>query len=70
MHISSKIFGSKYLSSKKRRKSLNKIFIGKPEIKHISSKVIITLYTYNREKYSLDKKIDILKREKFLKNKV
>jgi hypothetical protein len=70
MHISSKIFGSKYLSSKRRRKSLNKIFIGKPEIKHISSKVIITLYTYNREKYSLDKKINFLKQKRLLRNGV
>jgi len=33
-----------------------KLFIGKPEIKHINNKVIITVYTYNRKKiYFLNK---------------
>lgn len=43
--------------TRKRRLSFNKIFFARPEIKHTNSKAIITLYTYNREKIALLKKI-------------
>jgi len=36
---------------KLKRFSMIKLFIGKPEIKHINNKVIITVYTYNRKKH-------------------
>lgn len=48
-------------SIKLRRLSINKIFVSKVESKHTSSKVIITIYVYNRQKkYFLNKiqKID------------
>ena len=45
-----------------RRLSYNKIFVSKPEIKHTNSNAIITIYTYNRERKSLLKKIKLLKR--------
>ena len=32
------------------RRSINKILVGKPELKHTNSKVIITVYIYNAEK--------------------
>ena len=47
----------KYISRKRKRKSLNKIFVSKAEIKHTNSKAIITIYIYNREKLTLLKKI-------------
>ncbi len=47
----------KYISRKKKRKSLNKIFVSKAEIKHTNTKAIITIYIYNREKLSILKKI-------------
>nr|ACV41171.1 ribosomal protein 3/homing endonuclease-like fusion protein [Ophiostoma megalobrunneum] len=42
---------------KKRNLSLNKIFISKAELKHTSSKVIITLYVFNRERIVLLNKL-------------
>jgi hypothetical protein len=48
-------------SIKFRRLSINKIFVSKVELKHTSSKIIITIYIYNRhKKYLLNKikKID------------
>lgn len=47
----------KHMLNRKRRLSFNKIFFARPEIKHTNSKAIITLYTYNREKIALLKKI-------------
>jgi Mitochondrial ribosomal protein (VAR1) len=44
------------MSKRFKRFSMIKLFIGKPEIKHINNKVIITVYTYNRKKiYFLNK---------------
>lgn len=40
--------------------SFNKIFFARPEIKHTNNKAIITLYTFNREKIGLLKKMRIL----------
>lgn len=53
MFISHKILNTKYVSTFFKRRSLKKIFIGKGELKHTSSKVIITFYVYNTEKISL-----------------
>jgi hypothetical protein len=45
-----------------RRRSPKKIFIGKGELKHTNSKVIITFYVYNTEKFSLKREyIDLYK---------
>jgi hypothetical protein len=41
---------SKKLSTRFRRLSVKRIFVGKGDLKHTSSKVIITLYVYNYEK--------------------
>jgi hypothetical protein len=66
-------FSSKFLNLKKgiprrlRGLSFNKIFLSKAEIKHTSSKAIITLYTYNREKIALEKNIKMLKKSFFSK---
>lgn len=50
----------KYIRPKLRRLSFNQIFFGKPEIKHTNSKAMVTLYTFNREKSALFKKIMFL----------
>lgn len=47
----------KHVLNRKRRLSFNKIFFARPEIKHTNSKGIVTLYTFNREKYALNQKI-------------
>lgn len=46
---------------KLKRRSLNKIFVSRGEIKHTNSKVLITIYVYNREKKVLLKKIQKFK---------
>lgn len=66
MFFENKFFKNKFISRKKKRKSLNKIFVSKAEIKHTNSKAIITIYVYNRERLILLKKIRGLKK-KFLK---
>jgi len=55
-------FNPKFLHIKKykNRKSFNKIFVSKAEVKHNSNKAIITVYVYNREKISLLKRIKFI----------
>ena len=60
LYFKSKFIKHKYMSRKKKRKSYNKIFVSKAEIKHTNSKAIITIYVYNREKLILKKKISEL----------
>src|ERR1700738_1435243 len=43
-----------------RRLSINRIFVSKADLKHTSSKVIITLYIYNRQKKYLLNKLKFL----------
>ena len=57
MYFNREILAGRFITVKKRRKSLNKIFVSKAEIKHTNSKAIITIYIYNREKLTLLKKI-------------
>jgi len=64
-----KFLKKKYKPRWVRRPSMNKIYVSSPEIKHTNSKAIITIYTYNREKISLKKKILNLKRKFFQKIK-
>ena len=53
MFISHNVLNTKYVSKLYRKRSPKKIFLGKGELKHTSTKVIITLYVYNTEKISL-----------------
>jgi len=57
MSISPKILNIKRRFNRFRRLSPRKIFVGKGDFKHTSSKVIITLYHYNTEKMFLINKI-------------
>ncbi len=57
---------SKFISLRKKRLSLNKVFISKAEIKHTSSKAVITIYTYNRERVALLKKLENLKKSFYI----
>lgn len=56
---------SKRINTRTRRLSVKKIFVSKPELKHTSSKVIITLYVYNEQKRLILKKIKNLERVLF-----
>lgn len=50
LHFAHKLLSSKFVSIKRRRSFLRKIYISNAEIKHKYDKVIITLYTINPEK--------------------
>lgn len=55
-----------YLKSFKNR-SVNKVYVSKPEIKHSIKEVIITVYVYNRERFYILKKLSKLTKRNFLK---
>jgi len=57
MYFNKKILQSKRIPIRFRRMSLNKIFLGKAELKHTSDKVIVTLYVYNEESRILTLKL-------------
>src|SRR6266480_3200525 len=52
------------------KKYILNIFVSKAEIKHTNSKVIITIYIYNRQKKYLMNKLDNIKILKELKERV
>jgi ribosomal VAR1-like protein len=58
------------MKSRKKRLSLSKIYVSKAEVKHTSSKAIITIYTYNKERKSLIKRIYLLKKKFSLKRNI
>jgi hypothetical protein len=60
MFISHKDLGTKYVSKLYRKRSPKKVFIGKGELKHTSSKAIITFYVYNTEKISIKREYNKL----------
>jgi hypothetical protein len=62
LYFNNKFLNHRFISRKKRIKSLNKILVSKAEIKHTNAKAIITIYVYNREKIILKKKIQELKK--------
>jgi hypothetical protein len=51
------------LSDRKKRLSCNKIHVSNGEFKHTNDKVIIVLYTYNRQKYNY---LNLLKKNRKL----
>jgi hypothetical protein len=61
LYFNHKFINNKFKSPRIKRLSLNKIFVSKAEIKHTNSKAIVTIYTYNREKRVLLKKIKMIK---------
>lgn len=50
------IYPGKYISMKRRRNLLRKIYVSNPDIKYTNNKAIITLFTLNRERNYLLKK--------------
>ncbi len=62
LNLTSENLKLKFKALKRKRFSLNKIFISKAELKHTNSKVIITFYVFNRERIVLKKKLKSLKR--------
>ena len=50
--------GSRRFEIRKSRRLMNRIFMGKPELKHSNDSVVITIYLYNLEKKYLFNKIN------------
>ena len=61
LFFNNKFLKNKYISRRNKRKSFNRIFVSKAEIKHTNNKALITLYVYNKERLSLLKKIQKLR---------
>jgi len=60
LYFNKKFLISKRIATRFRRLTVNKVFISKAELKHTSSKVIITLYIYNEERRTLLNRIKII----------
>jgi len=60
LYFNKKLLISKRILTRFRRLAVNKVFISKAELKHTSSKVIITLYIYNEERRALLNRIKII----------
>jgi F0F1-type ATP synthase delta subunit len=69
LYFNHRFLKHKYISRRNKRKSFNKIFVSKAEIKHTNNKALITLYVYNKERLSLLKKIRNL-RSYFFKREI
>lgn len=67
LYFKRKFIFNKFISYRKKYLSLNKIYVSKAEIKHTNNKAILTVYVYNREKISLLKKIQKIRRSFFEK---
>jgi hypothetical protein len=67
LYFNHKFLQNKYKSPRTNRLSLNKIFVSKAEIKHTNSKATVTIYTYNREKIVLLKKLNKIKNFVYIK---
>jgi hypothetical protein len=53
LYFNNKFLNHKFMSIKDIRKSYNKIFVSKVEIKHTNNKAIITIYVFNKERLVL-----------------
>jgi hypothetical protein len=69
MFINHKFFNTKYIDNLSRRRSPRRIFLGKGELKHTNSKVIITFYVYNTKNISLKNEYKKLHRSLYPKLK-
>ncbi len=65
MEINHKILNTKRMATRYKRLTTNKIFVGRGDLKHTSSKAIITVYLYNPIKMSLYKSMDLTKKALF-----
>ena len=63
--INHKLLKTKRIATRYKRLSTKRIFVGKGELKHTSSKVIITFYVHNTEKIYLSKAIYLVNKAMF-----
>lgn len=67
INLNKKILNTKFKSRKKRRLTLNKIYVSKSETKFNNNKIIITLYILNKEKLFLLKNLNNLRFSLYMK---
>jgi hypothetical protein len=65
MEIDHKILKTKRMATRYKRLTTKKIFVGRGDLKHTSSKAVITIYLYNPIKMDLYKSIDLTKKALF-----
>ena len=60
LYFKRKFLNDKYISrySRKKRNSLQKIYVSKADVKHTNSKALINIFIYNKEKMVLLKNIE------------
>src|SRR6201991_2015336 len=58
----------KKMYNRRKKLSVNRIFLSKGEFKHTNNKVIITLYVFNKQKSNYLLKLKKIYLNKFLKN--
>src|SRR5256885_6904582 len=58
--INRKVLKTKSMPTRFKRLSTKRIFVGKGELKHTSSKVIITFYVHNTEKMYLSRAVNLV----------
>jgi hypothetical protein len=63
LYFKNKFIKSKYLSARKRRKSFNKIYVSRAEVKHTNNKAIVTIYVFNKERLVLLARIRELRKQ-------
>lgn len=65
MEIHHKILKTTRMATRYKRLTTKKIYIGRGDLKHTSSKTIITFYVYNTQKMSLNRAINLTKKAMF-----
>ena len=58
LHFNNKLIANKRIITRFRRLDIKQFFVSKAELKHTSSKIIITLYVYNEERRILANRIN------------
>jgi hypothetical protein len=70
LYFKNKFLNSNFISKKFNRLSFIKIHFSKPDLKHTSSKVVITLHIYNEEQRYLNSKLENILDTLYPKNKI
>jgi len=75
LYFNNKLLSNRHIITRFKRLAMNKVFFSKAELKHTSSKVLVTLYVYNEDRRILVNKIKRIEEilfpfVEFLSNKV
>jgi len=69
LEMNHKILKTKRMATRYKRLTTKKVYIGKGDLKHTSSKTIITFYVYNTPKMSLSRAVYLTKKALFFPKK-